>query len=679
MNETSLKWSSIVCPENWKHRTGDEIGSFESRGVHSLYSGGGYVANLGYDGSTGRRILKDLVNNGWIDRQTRAVLVELSVFNANTNLLVDITLYFEMHPSGFLGTSMGIQVFPMNRLGSASSEAYLVVILIFVFVLGYYLVTECIRVFRLKWAYFKSIWNWLEMLQIISAFLVLAFSIERERRTLQVLKKLKVNPFVTVSFHDAYFWFEIEHCMICITSVIAMLRLLRLIKFNNHILVLFLALRNSLKPTTSYAVVFSIIFVAYGHAGFLVFGKNVYMFSSFQRIISSQFLMCLGASVPHSKLENVHATLARLYTQSLLFITMMILINMFVAILNDAHSDSLSSGKDSEDMEVANLLLSKFLKFVGITKQEKEDSPFVNGENETSKAKNITRKTSGPSTHPRPDEEAKELESSIKVDMGIKETKLKWQNEPSEQFRSSLLPVGLNGHAMPSTSRNSFDENSTHGNLLSTDRKDLPSLSWSSFHSKSFREQCTSTVNRDAQPSLERAGYVRDVHFGSDVIHFSITPNNLPSVSIHNSSLLDAQGTRALQREDKAFKPEKTPLGGESEELATERPTCQTTHQGSETRKGKIVDFDEVSEWLKRVNLSRNVSFTTSDLSEEMRATKSSSLQVRKRCVVDFDALSKLIKIKRKAKKWKERASESKTKQLKNKIKRLDKLLYVLD
>lgn len=681
-NTTSLKWSSIACPENWKYRTADDTGSYKTKGVHSLYSGGGYVANLGYDDSTGRRILNDLANNSWIDRQTRAVLVELSMFNAVTNLLVDVTLYFEMPPSGFLGTSMRIQVIPVAKSDSASTQAYLIITLLFAFVLGYYLVTECIRVWRQKCAYFKSIWNWFEMLQIITAFLVVAISIERERRTLQVLQKLEANPFVTVSFHDALLWFEIENHIICCTVIITTLRLLRLMKFNNHIIVLFLAVRKSLKPTMSYAMVFFIIFIAYGQAGFLLFGKNVYMFSSFYRIIASQFLMCLGASIPRHDLENVHFIFARFYTSSFLFITMIILINMFVAILNEAHSDSISSDKDSEDMEVANLLLSKFLKFVGITKQRQEDFS-VNEGNETS-MKNIRRKTSGSSTQPRPDEETEELEFSIKVDTGMKETETKWQKEPSEHFKSSLLPHRreiLDGQVMPSTSRNSFEDSSELGGLLLTDRKALPSIPWSSFHSVSFSEQCNSTGVRDAEPSLDRDN-VRMVHFGSDVHvrHLSITSSNLSTVPVDDPTLLDMQDMGTIRREEKiTFKPEKPPLGGESEEIATAQPTCQTTHEESEKGKETIIDFDEVSEWLKKVNIARNFSHTTSGLSEEMKTASPNSRQVGKRCVVDFDAVSKVIKIKRKARKWKERANESKTTQLKKRVKRLDKLLYVLD
>ena len=98
-NSTSFKWSTIA----WKYRSDEELGSHRTQGVHALYGGGGYVANLGYEAKTARRILNDITKKGWIDRQTRVVMVELSTFNVATKLLTVTTLYFEMLPSDIWG------------------------------------------------------------------------------------------------------------------------------------------------------------------------------------------------------------------------------------------------------------------------------------------------------------------------------------------------------------------------------------------------------------------------------------------------------------------------------------------------------------------------------------------------------------------------------------------------
>ena len=682
-NTTSV--TDVACPENWRYSTEDATGIHKSRAIHSLYSGGGYVANLGYDDSTARRILKDLVNNGWIDRQTRAILVEFSKFNVATELLVDVTLYFEMLPSGFWETSMRNPVIPMAKSDSDFTDVYMAIVLLFAFVLGYYLVTECIRLYRLKCAYFKSIWNWLEMLQIVSAFLVSVISIERERQTAHVLQKLKANPFVSVSFHDALLWFEIENYLICITVTTATLRLLKLLKFNSHIIVLFQAVRKSLKPILSYAVVFCVIFTAYGHVGFLLFGKNAYMFSTIYRTIASQFLMCLGDSASRSILENVHIIHARIYVQSLLFITMVILINIFVAILNDAHSDSTSSDENSEDIEVANLLLSKFLKFIGIRKEKQGDSSSINEENETS-AGNIRQEASSWVTELSA-AKTEELERSAKADMGVKTSETNWQNESSEVFQSSLsldATSSVDRFKMLSASRHSLDERSETSeffdSMLLTDTEAKPAISRNSLDSASFDPQSTPIVKQNEMPVFFECSKVRMVHFGSGVHVRHLTSSNVSTASLWSPCLSDVPSKAKENSDETTDNAGKSPLAGESVEAAPVGHICHTTLEECKKRKERIINFDEVSEWLKKINLSRNnVHQTTDNPKETGTILASSDLQVVKRAGIHFDAISKMIKMKRKARKGNERAKESSTAQLKKRAKRIDRLLYVLD
>ena len=377
-NTNSSKRTASLCPENWKYRSKEELGGHESQGMHALYGGGGYVANLGYDGKSASSILRDLAKNEWIDRQSRVVMVELSTFNAATKLLADTTVYFEILPSGFLGASTKIKVVPLVKSDSTSTKVYQLNFLVFAFFLGYYLVSEWTRIIQLKCSYFSSIWNWLEMLQIISAILVVAFSIQREIKTLFTVQHLQKNPFAYVRFDDTLLWFEKENIMICITVTIAVLRLLRLLKFSSHVIILLISMKRALRPVLSFTVLFSIIFIAYLHAGFLLFGKNVYMLSSVKRVTVSQFIMCLGSPGPRLELEHVDRTLARLYYQSFLLLTIIILINLFVAILNEAQTEATtSSSKDNDDIEVSDLLLSKFLNFLGLNR---EQSPSANQE-----------------------------------------------------------------------------------------------------------------------------------------------------------------------------------------------------------------------------------------------------------------------------------------------------------
>lgn len=56
----------------------------------SAFDGGGYVSDLGYDIKTAGDVVYNLKEDNWIDRHTRAIIVEAVVFEPATNLFAHI-------------------------------------------------------------------------------------------------------------------------------------------------------------------------------------------------------------------------------------------------------------------------------------------------------------------------------------------------------------------------------------------------------------------------------------------------------------------------------------------------------------------------------------------------------------------------------------------------------------
>lgn len=66
----------------------------------SRYGGGGYVQALDPDYETAREQLSILKENLWLDRGTRVVFLDLTVYNGNINLFCQIKLTVEFPASG---------------------------------------------------------------------------------------------------------------------------------------------------------------------------------------------------------------------------------------------------------------------------------------------------------------------------------------------------------------------------------------------------------------------------------------------------------------------------------------------------------------------------------------------------------------------------------------------------
>ncbi|EDO48028.1 predicted protein, partial [Nematostella vectensis] len=86
---------TTLCPKPWRYTSSAQLDNLPSWGYFTLYGGGGYVASLGYQSSSAIVALRELKHSSWMDRRTRAVFLELSLFNINTNILQVVVYIFE--------------------------------------------------------------------------------------------------------------------------------------------------------------------------------------------------------------------------------------------------------------------------------------------------------------------------------------------------------------------------------------------------------------------------------------------------------------------------------------------------------------------------------------------------------------------------------------------------------
>ena len=366
--------SSFTCPENWEYSMDEQFGGFDSWGRFAVYRGGGYIANLGYNTLTARKVIDDLIKNNWIDSQTRAVIVELSLFNPSGNLLSIMSYFFEVLPSGYSGTFKSYGILPLNSPDSQARDTYLLFVLLFGVFLLCYSIIECIRMFQQKCLYFKSVWNWMELFQIVTASLAMLFQWIKSKEVTITLAKLKENPFVPVSFHQALYWAEAETVAICITSAIATLRVLKCFHFNSQVIKLSTFMRSRLPSVTSFFVIFCILSTGYAVSGTIAFGSQKSMFSSFAKAFISQFLMVIGGSGLIQELEEEGFIMGRLFLVSFFLTAIIIITNMFVAILNDSYSNSCLD-QVNEELEIADFITKRILQTVfGYTPEENESA-----------------------------------------------------------------------------------------------------------------------------------------------------------------------------------------------------------------------------------------------------------------------------------------------------------------
>ena len=362
------KWKSLpadaspslfkkLCPKPWRYQRSEEMGNLEQISPRASYGGGGYVADLGYDIQTARRVVEDLSKNSWIDVRSRAAIVEFSIFNINTNILVVGNYFFEFLPTGGVFSHVKIEI--LQLYGTETSFAQLVLLfrLLLIVMVIVYLVIEAVKLFRQKGSYFRNIWNWLSIVLIITSVTAVVLHIVGEQTTKNIIKELQKNIYATASFHQAIHLLDIETVVLAVVIFLATVKLLSLLRFSKQIIFLSITVRFAGRCLASFSIIFIIIFLSFATCGMLAFGNTVDSYSSFLRVCVSQFEFLLGKAVPNFDMAKVDPFLAFLFSSLYICSMTIFFLNVFIAILNAA----LVEVKDNLDAVADKLDLADFI------------------------------------------------------------------------------------------------------------------------------------------------------------------------------------------------------------------------------------------------------------------------------------------------------------------------------
>ena len=133
-------------------------------GILHTYMGGGYLFRMTDNASHMANALRDLQSLNWLDRQTAAVFVEFSLYNANLNLFQMCAILFEITPTGSLVNTA--QFYPIDLLdieGSGLLAFKIIMHMVFMAFVGVFMIVEVKHVVRVRGKYFTDLNNYIEL------------------------------------------------------------------------------------------------------------------------------------------------------------------------------------------------------------------------------------------------------------------------------------------------------------------------------------------------------------------------------------------------------------------------------------------------------------------------------------------------------------------------------------
>ena len=335
-------------------------------GKISSYQGGGYVVELGPDDFSAIQKLKNLESSGWIDRYTRALFTELSLYNVNVNLLCVATLLFEDLPTGNGQIFVNIQTIKVFRYIGNFSAALLTCEVIFAFLLMRWIVRDGKRLWKERKAFWKNVWNIADIAITVLSLTALILYFMRMGFLQLAINEFRQDRTKFVSFQYVVLLNEGVNVMLAFAVLLLNLKFLRLLKFNRKICVLISALKSSAFKVASFMVMFLVIFLAYCFLVWLVFGTALKDYRSIVRCMVSMMAMVLG-NFQYYDLVDVHRIIGPAVFFSFMVIFQFIIMNMFIGILCDSFEEVRADAvKQSNEYEILEFMTNRVKAFLGL-------------------------------------------------------------------------------------------------------------------------------------------------------------------------------------------------------------------------------------------------------------------------------------------------------------------------
>ncbi|XP_060635243.2 polycystin-2 isoform X2 [Anolis sagrei] len=346
----------------WMYTSEKDLKGSSHWGLIATYSGGGYYQDLSKSREKTSDLIAGLKNNLWLDRGTRATFIDFSVYNANINLFCIVRLLVEFPPTGGLLTSWQFQ--PVKLIHYISTFDFFLAAceIIFCFFIIYYVVEEILEIHIHRLFYFRSLWNCLDVLIILLSVAAIGINIYQTSAVDRMLKELLENQNSFPNFEPLSYWQTQFNSIAAITMFFVWMKLFKFINFNRTMSQLSSTMSRCAKDILGFAIMFFIIFLAYAQLAYLVFGTQVDDFSTFPDSIFTQFRILLG-DFDFTEVEETNRILGPVYFTTFVFFMFFILLNMFLAIINDTYSEVKSDmAQQKSEMELSDLIKKEYTK-----------------------------------------------------------------------------------------------------------------------------------------------------------------------------------------------------------------------------------------------------------------------------------------------------------------------------
>ena len=373
------------------YRTASEMEGWPFLGGHAMYGGGGYVVEIKGTMKDMHAKLEELKADEWIDKETRAVFLEFSVYNAYVNLFGITTFIAEFPNTG--GIQAYYRVEPMNLLGHVSNPNLFLMVceIIYLCFILFFIIKEIRKIIKQKRDYLKEPWNYIELSIIVLSLGGLAiyfYHMIRSRTIAARFAEKNGNGYIKMQY--VAYWNELLLYMLGWLVFLSAVKCIRLLRFNKRMSLLAQTLRHAAKPLMMFGIMFSLVFFAYAQFFYFIYVMELTNFSHIIYAVETCMQMLIG-KFNFNLMQGASPVLGPLFFFCYVVTVYYILINMFLTILNESFA-SVRHNLDlqSNEYEMVDFIVHRFLQWTGLGnimkgKKKENDADGADGSDDKTK------------------------------------------------------------------------------------------------------------------------------------------------------------------------------------------------------------------------------------------------------------------------------------------------------
>jgi len=341
-NQTDIRTNrSIEKAFQYQHELSNEKQTI--RGEHGEYSlnYGGYLYEFRGRLNELQSNLSILHENQWIDESTRAILIQMNLYNPNVQLFSSVSLLIEFPSSGSLHQQIIIDPIAFAELSSISQWICLIFLLV---ILVFLLIDECRLMMKMKpREYLCRFWTWTEWTFVSCSIASIVFYFIQYQQMERVGKIFtKTNGYSFIDFHSLGSANRFFNIFISLSGFFSILRFLQFCQYHHRLSLFTRTLSKASHELVSFSIMFVMIFMAFLCLFYFLFIAKISTCSTLFETSRMLFEMSL-LKFDAYELSDAAPVLGPITFTLFILVVVFVCLSMFLSIINDNFRSSRTS------------------------------------------------------------------------------------------------------------------------------------------------------------------------------------------------------------------------------------------------------------------------------------------------------------------------------------------------